>query len=228
MRGAGHQLFSILCQGAIFSYLSSYLCSISTYIAKMKANRWFASFDEGRLINGMSCQPRATPALYPPTPYSPAVFSPNYPPTDVARAPRHLDEWAAHPTRNSLSDEENKLVKVHSSASDTCMGDLLVSTSVTKPSVSVLQGMMHALMTLALMTLQEATHKSLQDCYEHLKPASRKLIELETSVGFALECCSYTQYVHRDGVHALFTGEVARWPDFSAVEASHNGVCFGK
>ncbi len=51
------------------------------------------------------------------------------------------------------------------------------------------------------------------------------MIELDTSsVGFALECCSYTQYVHRDGVHALFAGEVAKWPDFSAVDAAHNGM----
>lgn len=78
---------------------------------------------------------------------------------------------------------------------------------------------------ITLYFTQDANHTSLKNCYEHLKPSSRKMVELDTStVGFALEACSYTQYAVRDGVHALFSGEVATWPDFSAVEASHNGM----
>ena len=41
--------------------------------------------------------------------------------TDVARAPRHLDEYASHRARNSMSEEENKLVKVRDLVFATCM-----------------------------------------------------------------------------------------------------------
>lgn len=74
--------------------------------------------------------------------------------------------------------------------------------------------------------VKDHVHRDLQACYDACKPSSRKLIELERN-GFAIEACSYCQYKTKDGVHAVFCGEVSKWPDFDCVESAHNNFMRG-
>lgn len=74
--------------------------------------------------------------------------------------------------------------------------------------------------------VKELCSRDLQHCYEACKSSSRKLIQLERN-GFAIDACSFCQYQQKDGVHAVFVGEVSRWPDFDAVEFAHNAFVRG-
>lgn len=49
-----------------------------------------------------------------------------------------------------------------------------------------------------------------------------KTQHLGSGNGFVFEGGPYCSYVHRDGVHALFTGEVSQWPGFDVVSESHD------
>lgn len=83
------------------------------------------------------------------------------------------------------------------------------------------------------VAIAEACARTLADAYGHCQPASRKLVRLSSKLvqmnsGFAVETSSFCQYVCKDGVHAVFAGEVSNWPGIDAVAAAHDAFVRGE
>lgn len=70
---------------------------------------------------------------------------------------------------------------------------------------------------------QEALCAQIMDpVFAAAKPASRNQEALGKGSAFLYETSPYCSYAQREGVHVLFTGEVAEWPGVNAVSAAHD------
>ncbi|GMH32428.1 hypothetical protein BSKO_00262 [Bryopsis sp. KO-2023] len=69
---------------------------------------------------------------------------------------------------------------------------------------------------------EELCREVIDHAVEHHRGHVVKSRQLGSGNGFAFEGGPYCSYAHRDGIHALFSGEVSKWPGLDLVSASHN------
>jgi hypothetical protein len=74
------------------------------------------------------------------------------------------------------------------------------------------------------INLQRKCSETLEDFSPRTKSRnSRRVVHLPDGGGFSMNIGPYCHYAHRDGVSAVFSGEIGSWPGIDVMKMSHDG-----
>jgi hypothetical protein len=74
--------------------------------------------------------------------------------------------------------------------------------------------------------IREKCQRCVDMAFDHYAPGTRHK-HVEKGCGFSYEVSPYCHFATRDGISALFAGEVGEWPGVNIVESAHNAYVRG-
>ncbi|KAK9918333.1 hypothetical protein WJX75_003254 [Coccomyxa subellipsoidea] len=78
------------------------------------------------------------------------------------------------------------------------------------------------------INLQRKCSETLEDFSPRTKSRnSRRVVHLPDGGGFSMNIGPYCHYAHRDGVSAVFSGEIGSWPGIDVMKMSHDAFMRG-